>query len=171
MHRLNLVLLAVVAFGAALPTDSAIAQQRSLKDQLIGTWTLVSWEGTRPDGCKYRDFGDNPKGVNTFDANGRFSAIFMRPDLPKIASGSRSNLTPDEAQALVQGALTYFGTYSVIEAEKIIALRLEGTTFPNMATEAKRLVTFIGADELKYRNPLSASGVKSKLCGGVTSRQ
>jgi len=158
MRRRSLILLAIVALGTALPTGSAIAQQRSFKEQLIGTWTLVSWDGTRPNGSKYRDFGDNPKGINTFDANGRFSAIFLRPDLPKIASGSRSNVTADEARTFVQGALSYFGTYTVIEADNIIALRLEGTTFPNMATEAKRLVTFISADELKYRNPSSASG-------------
>jgi hypothetical protein len=158
MHCRGLILLTVVLLGAGLPIDSVLAQEKSLKEQLIGAWTLVSWDGTRPDGSKYRDFGDNPKGINTFDANGRFSAIFLRPDLPKIASGSRSNVTTDEARRFVQGALSYFGTYTVIEAERIIALHLEGTTFPNMATEAKRLVTFISADELKYRNPSSASG-------------
>jgi Lipocalin-like domain len=153
------VLLALTTF---LPSFAA-AQQKSLKDQLIGTWTLVSWEGTRADGTKYRDFGENPKGLNTFDANGQFSAIFMRPDLPKIASSDRSKATADEAQAILQGALTYFGTYTVMEADNIISLHLDGTTFPNMSTEAKRLVTFISADELRYRNPSSASGGQIEL--------
>src|SRR5262245_64929348 len=86
MHCRGPMLLTVLLLGAGLPTDSVLSQEKSLKEQLIGTWTLVSWDGTRPDGSKYRDFGDSPKGINTFDANGRFSAIFLRPDLPKIRS-------------------------------------------------------------------------------------
>ncbi len=149
--------LAWVAIATILP-DVAPAQQNLLKEQLIGTWTLVSWEGTRADGTKYHDFGEQPNGLNTFDANGQFSAIFMRPDLPKIASSDRATATADEAQAIVRGSLTYFGTYTVGETDNTILLHLKGTTFPNMSTEAKRLVTFIGAEELRYRNPSSASG-------------
>ena len=148
----TLSIIVLMGLATALPGVAA-AQQKSLKEQLIGTWTLVSWEGTRADGTKYRDFGEHPKGLNTFDANGQFSAIFMRPDLPKIASSDRAKATADEAQAIVRGALTYFGTYTVVEADNIISLRLDGTTFPNMSTEAKRLITFISGDELRYRNP------------------
>jgi hypothetical protein len=156
MNRI-LSIVALIAFATVSP-GLAVAQQKSLKEQLIGTWTLVSWEGTRADGTKYRDFGEHPKGLNAFDANGQFSAIFMRPDLPKIASSDRAKATADEAQAIVRGSLTYFGTYTVVEPDDVISLHLEGTTFPNMSTEAKRLVTFITADELRYRNPNSASG-------------
>jgi hypothetical protein len=150
-------ILTIAVLLASLPWAAA-AQQKTLKEQLLGTWTLVSWEGTRADGTKYQDFGEKPKGLNTFDANGQFSAIFMRPDLPKLSSSDRAKATTEEAQAILQGALTYFGTYNVVEADNIILLHLDGTTFPNMSTEAKRLVTFIGADELRYRNPSSASG-------------
>ena len=158
MYQRSLVLSSVLALGIAAPASPVFAQQKSLKEQLIGTWTLVSWDGTRPDGTKYRDFGDNPKGVNTFDANGWFTAIFLRPDLPKSASGDRINLTPDEALIFARGSLSYFGTYNVVEADKMIVLRLEGTTFPNMAANARRVVTFISATELKYSNPGSTTG-------------
>jgi hypothetical protein len=160
----------LLALTTALPSLAA-AQQKSLKEQLIGTWTLVSWEGTRADGTKYRDFGENPKGLNTFDANGQFSAIFMRPDLPKIWASDRAKATADEAQAILQGALTYFGTYNVVEADNIISLHLDGTTFPNMSTEAKRLVTFISANELRYRNPSSASGGQIEVVWKRTNQQ
>jgi hypothetical protein len=134
MYNPSLVLSSVLLLGIAAPAGSVFAQQKSLKEQLIGTWTLASWDGTRPDVTKYRDFGDNPKGVNTFDANGWFTAIFLRPDLPKTASGDRINLTPDEALIFARGSLSYFGTYNVVEADKMIVLRLESTTFPNGAS-------------------------------------
>src|SRR6516164_8090546 len=68
----------------ALP-NSAISQQWSIKDQLVGTWTLASWEHALPNGSKVQSYGTNPKGIVVFDAKGRFFLMFARPDLPKIA--------------------------------------------------------------------------------------
>jgi len=61
----------ITALGLALLPGNALAQQKSLKDQLVGTWTLVSWEQDVPSGPKFQRFGANPKGYNIFDANGR----------------------------------------------------------------------------------------------------
>jgi hypothetical protein len=158
MKRLG-VMLAVSAFGLALLPGSAVSQQKSFKDQLVGTWTLVSWEQTRADGSKNLRFGASPKGINTYDANGNFSLIIMRPDLPKIASGDPEKLTPEEAQALGKGSIAYYGTYTVNEADKTINLNLHATTLVNqVGMEQKRVVTSINANEMKYRNPTSVVG-------------
>src|SRR5215470_19915245 len=115
---------AVIALALALLPNSAVAQQKSLKDQLVGTWTLVSWEQANPDGSKLQRFGANPKGINVFDATGRVFVMYARPDLPKIASGNPSTPTPEEAKAIVGGAIGYFGNYTVNETDKSIAFRL-----------------------------------------------
>jgi hypothetical protein len=65
-NRLTLSAIAAVAL-VALPA-SAVGQQKSLKDRLVGTWQVVSWEQVRPDGSKFQRFGANPKGVHIFDA-------------------------------------------------------------------------------------------------------
>ena len=62
--------LLCLAFG--LSASDSRAQQKSLKEQLVGTWTLVSSDQVRPDGSKVQQFGANPKGINVFDANGHF---------------------------------------------------------------------------------------------------
>jgi hypothetical protein len=62
------LLCLVVGFSAS----NSIAQQKPLKEQLVGTWTLVSSDQVRPDGSKVQQFGANPKGINVFDPNGRF---------------------------------------------------------------------------------------------------
>src|SRR5712691_4688792 len=117
MQRRNGFTLAILLLlGLALLPGSAVSQQKSLKDQLVGTWTVVSWEQTNKDGTKFQRFGANPNGVNVFDANGRFFVMFSRPDLPKIASNNPSTPTPEEAKAIVSGAISYFGTYTVDEA-------------------------------------------------------
>jgi Lipocalin-like domain len=150
---------AVAALGLALLPSSAVGQQKSLKDQLVGTWTLVSWEQTNADGSKLQRFGANPKGVNVFDANGRVFVMFARPDLPKIASGNPSTPTPEEGKAIVGGAIGYFGTYTVNEADKSVAFRLEASSFPNLLlADQKRTIVSVTADELKYSNPVPITG-------------
>jgi hypothetical protein len=96
-RRRILNIVAITAIGLASPLNSAVSQTKSIKDQLAGTWTLISWEQTNKDGSKQQDFGANPKGVASFDANGRFFVMFARPDLPKIASPDRTKVSPQEA--------------------------------------------------------------------------
>jgi hypothetical protein len=62
------LLCLVVGFS---PSNS-VAQQKPLKEQLVGTWTLVSSDQVRPDGSKVQRLGANPKGINVFNPNGRF---------------------------------------------------------------------------------------------------
>jgi len=153
------LLAATTALVLAFLLSNAVSQQKSLKDQLVGTWTLISFELARPDGSKDYLFGTNPKGVNTFDAHGHFTLIFMRPDLPKLASGDQTKVTPDEAQAISTGSISYFGTYTVNEADKTLSLQVDGSTLMNMfGIEQKRLITSISADEIKLRNPSAVGG-------------
>ncbi|HEX2473639.1 MAG TPA: lipocalin-like domain-containing protein [Lacipirellulaceae bacterium] len=161
MNRRNIFGLSVItALGLVLLPSSALAQQKSLKDQLVGTWTLVSWERVNPDGSKLQAFGANPKGISVFDPSGRFALIIHRADLPKLAANDRAKGTADENKAVVQGSIAYFGTYSIDEAGKTINLKLESSSFPNQLGTAahKRVITSLTADELKYTNPTATAG-------------
>src|SRR3954470_14973435 len=73
MNRRNTLALsttALLCLGLALP-GAALAQQKSLKEQLTGTWTIVSNDNVAPDGNKRQLFGANPKGVLVLSANGQ----------------------------------------------------------------------------------------------------
>lgn len=147
--------------GIVFAAGSAVAQPKTLKEQIIGSWSLISFELTYPDGHKDQAFGPNPKGINTFDSNGRFSLIFLRPDLPKIASNDRVKPTPEEAMAVVKGSIAYYGTYTVNEDDKSLTLNLDGTTLSNqIGIPQKRIVSMISSDEMKYQNPASTTGGK-----------
>jgi hypothetical protein len=165
MHRRDILTLsAITAFGLALLPASAVSQPKSLKDQLLGTWTLVSWERTAPDGTKVHAFGTNPKGVNVFGADGHFVVFYTRADLPKLASNDRTKATPQEAKALMDGVIAYSGTYTVEEASKTIVLNIETTSFPNqLGLPQKRVITSLTADELKYSNPTATAGGKIEI--------
>jgi hypothetical protein len=155
-RRTILNIVAIGALGAAMLPGSAVSQQKTLKEQLVGAWTLVSTDNAR-------NFGTNPKGMLVFDASGRYAIVFMRSDLPKFGARTSDQGTADENKSVMQGMVAHFGTYSVNEADKTITSRAEGSWFPNqVGTEAKRIVTSITADELKYTNPATALGTTAQ---------
>ena len=108
-----------------------MSQQASRPEQLIGTWTLVSHEASRPDGSKILPYGPNPKGVANFDAGGRFITTVMKSDRPKFAMDLPSLGSSEENKATAEGTMTYFGTYSVNEADRMISIHIEARSFPN----------------------------------------
>ena len=90
MYRRSLLSIsAMTVLGLVFASSTAIAQQKSLKEQLVGTWTLVSTENTAPNGTKRQPYGANPKGILIFDAGGRYAVVQGRPDRPKFKSASQ----------------------------------------------------------------------------------
>jgi len=158
MNRFSFFIFSTIATLAVMPTG-AEAQQKSLKEQLVGTWILVQSTGKRPDGSP--SWGQNPSGAVLFDATGQYSQILVNPAVPKFKINNRLKGTPEENTAAVQGTTATFGTWMVDEASKTVTVRYVGGMFPNQAgTEAKRTVVVTG-DELKINNPATASGMKS----------
>jgi Lipocalin-like domain len=150
--------LLCLVFG--LSASDSIAQQNSLKEQLVGTWSLVSSDQVRPDGSKLKQFGDNPKGINVFDASGRFFVMVASAENLQIASNGRSQ-TKSEADGLIVESIAYYGTYTVNEEVNVINLHLDASTFPNqVGTDQKRTITSLTADTLKYSSPAAISGVQ-----------
>jgi hypothetical protein len=140
-----------------LLSGSAIAQQKSLKEQLVGTWTFVSSTAKLKDGSPA--WGANPKGQLSLDANGRYFGIIVRSDLAKYASNNRMQTSPAEDKATVQGAIAFFGTYTVNEADRSYTNHVDGSSYPNWnGTDMKQVVESITADELKIRNPAPSYG-------------
>jgi Lipocalin-like domain len=153
---------ALLCLAAGLSASESLAQQKSLEERLVGTWTLVSSDQVRPDGSKLKQFGANPKGINVFDANGRFFFMIVSADNSKIASKNPSSKTnTEEVGGLIVESIAYYGMYTVSEAERVVILHLEASTFPNqIGTDQKRTVTSLAADELKYSSPAAMSGVQ-----------
>jgi len=155
---LNVSVLTVLALSVM--SGSTIAQQKSLKDQLVGTWTLVEAIDVRPDGSKFNPWGSNPLGTYMFDASGRFAQMLIRSDLPKLPN--RAKGTAEQNQAIVAGSVAMYGTYSVNEADKVITVHFEGSTFAGFnGTDGKRTIVSLTADELRTTNPNTSTGTRA----------
>jgi len=152
-------LTAIVASGLAFWPIAATGQQRSLKEQLVGTWIYVSSTATTLDGRKTER--PNLKGAVIYTSDGHFSFITTRTDVPKLASNDSAKPTSEEALAVATGSIAYFGTYTVDEIDKVIIPNVEMATFPNLigAPNQKRIVTFLTTDELRFTNPRTPAGV------------
>jgi lipocalin-like protein len=133
------------ALGLLLLAVGAVGQQQSLKEQLVGTWTVVSWEQKKGDGTKLQQFGANPTGIAFFDAGGRHIITVMRSDRARYASNALWQGTAEENKATADGTMTYFGTYLVSEVDRSIAIHIEGSSFPNWnGADQKRFVAITG---------------------------
>jgi Lipocalin-like domain len=133
-------------------------QAKTAKERLVGAWTLVSLTAGEEADQTF-PYGANPKGSMMVDANGRFMITVVRSDLPKFASNNRMTATPDEATAVVQGSIAYYGSYSIDEATRVITVNVEGSTFPNFTGGTQtRILSFKGDDEVTYLNPTPSHG-------------
>jgi hypothetical protein len=160
MREVAGVLAVAILFGGMWSGASAVwAKEKpgTLAKQVQGSWTLVSVY-VEQDGKKIEPFGSQPKGIVTFTP-GRFSYIMLKASLPKFAGNNRMKGTAEENQAIVQGSLAAYGTYTVInEKEHTVKYHIEGSTFPNWDSQDQERTWTIKGDELSVTNPTVTVG-------------
>ena len=149
----------VAVLAAILATGQAGAQQKTLRDQIVGAWTLVVAEVVAPDGKKSFPFGETPKGILIFTADGRFSQIHVASDVPKIASNNRLTGTPEEYAAIMRRSIFVFGAYSINEEKKTVTYKIVAASYPNWQGETEeRSIDKLTADEFVNTNHNVAGG-------------
>jgi hypothetical protein len=127
-------------------------------EKLTGTWTLVSVDNVLPDGSRVHLYGSDPHGILMFDVEGHYSLQIMSAGRARFASNDKSQGTPEENRAAVQGSNSHFGTYSVNEKDHTITFRIEHASFPNWeGTSQKRSFT-LADGRLRYSVPTPTTG-------------
>jgi hypothetical protein len=100
-----------------------------LRDELVGTFELVSLESRRSDGEITHPFGERPIGMFVFDQAGRFSVQLTEPDR-----------SADQG-----GYVATFGNYVVDDERCTFTLTPLGAADPQLiGTEVLRHVAFDG---------------------------
>jgi hypothetical protein len=134
VNRRTTLSITLLCFAVALLGSDATAEQKTLKEQLVGTWTLVSLDTTAPDGTKRQLYGANPKGILILDAGGRYALGQGNRERPKsniAASQFRLEATVEELRAAMGTFAATFGTWSINEMDKILIWRYEIALVPN----------------------------------------
>ena len=133
--------------------SSVFAQQGTLRQQLVGTWSLVS--------CDYKSpvCSSNATGSISFGGDGRYTEVVLGGGRPRITVGGqdRTAVTPDQYKAIGQGTAAQFGTWSVNEADKTLTQHAESSFFgAGSGSDVKLNISFTG-DELKTVFPSGSS--------------
>jgi hypothetical protein len=115
------------------------------REELIGTWRLVSWVVQDENGKISHPYGEQPVGQLIYDASGNMSAAIMRPGRPRFATSDKFRGTTEETIEAFDGFEAYFGIYQVNEGEETVIHHVEGSLFPNLVgLTLKRFVKLSG---------------------------
>ena len=113
------------------------------KDQLAGTWTLVSCEGEWSDGRVTHPYGPDPAGLLVYTGDGHFSGQIQGQDRPLFESGNLLRGKAEEIKAAFEGYVAYYGTYEVDESAGKLTHHVQGSLFPNwIGDDQTRLFSF-----------------------------
>jgi hypothetical protein len=135
---------ALAILALALPLSAgAVAQQPSLKDQLVGTWTLVSVADVYENGRKVDDWGRSVGGAASFDANGRFTYMIIGGNLQE-----RTN-SPRISSRMV---VAYYGRYTVDEAKKTVTYTADRATNPGFDGGSRTATLVLNGDDMTQRS-------------------
>ena len=130
------------------------------REQLIGTWKLVSFELEISGETSY-PWGEDVVGIHTWDETGHFAFQGGRSARERFASDNPLGSTPEEASSALGSYLAYFGTYDVDENEGTVTHNGIGSLFPNwVGMPQKRFYEFSG-------NQLTMTGAPATV-GGKT---
>lgn len=157
MERKSTLLAASVVSLLAACHFASASDTKSLKEQVVGTWSLVSLTVHQPD-KKVELFGENPRGIQIMDPNGRFVNIITRSSLPLYAGNNRMQGTAEEYTAIGKGSNALYGTYDVDEENQTVTFNVEVSTFPNWEGEKQRRESSVEGDVWRYTNPMTTIG-------------
>ena len=138
MSRINLVTSSAIIALALLPS-SVLAQEKTLKQQIQGPWSLASCNSTDAKGEKAAYCANNPKGITILAGNGNWAGT--------ITAGGRKD-------ANAPGVTALFGTWSVNEADKTLTRHIVSGLNP----------AFEGKD---FTVNISLNGEEMRLTGNV----
>lgn len=133
-----------------LGASASWAQEKPLKGQLVGAWTLVSQEVTPKDGAKRPGTG-GPKaqGILILDASGHFAFVVGAPDRPKLKTTVRRDIPAAELGEATRTFGANFGTWSVNEKDKSLIRKFQLALIPNNDNQEVKQAASLAKGELK----------------------
>ena len=144
------------AAGSAEKTARAQHQVTSIKEQIAGTWQLVSIYEEDDGGEDIDQFGPAPKGRFMVDRRGNFSFQIMSQDGRAYSANTRAAVIKTRAGGIVE-ATTYFGTYLVDEATHKLTLQVAYCLFRSCDKTERTAELKISGNTLKLTSAFETS--------------
>ena len=142
MSRISLVTSSAIVALTLLPS-SVLAQEKTLKQQIQGPWSLASCNNTNAKGEKTAYCANNPRGILILAGNGNWARAV-------IAGGRKDAEAP--------GVVANFGTWSVNEADKTLTGHVVGSNAPANEGKDLKLNISLSGEEMRVTGDLSTIG-------------
>lgn len=123
---------AVVSLACTLGSSAILAQQTNLKDQVVGSWKLISSETLRPNGQVLNiNAGVHPTGLIIYLPNGYMSVQIMHD--PRVTFADPKTMEPscDELKSAFWGYYAYWGTYTINDAGNGVVHHVQASERPS----------------------------------------
>ena len=133
----------------------------TIRERLIGAWSLVSFESRLPDGRTSSPLGRGAQGHIVYSDNGIVSVNLSRGDRVAGGSGLFQFRSDDEIAAVARGYMAYSGHFEVDEERAVARHRFELCIDPALVgTLQERHVRFFDDKlELSVKDASEVNGV------------
>ena len=119
------------------------------REDLHGSWQVVSWEQRYDDGRVVRPMGENPVGGLTYVGD-RMVALLSRADREPFRTGGQWDASEEEKAGAYAETLAYSGSFDVegdVEGDTVVH-RVEVSIFPNWVGLDQRRRLSLDGDRL-----------------------
>ena len=110
-----------------------------LKDKILGTWKLISWQYMNEHQEMVDFFGTTPSGILMYDRSGYMNAQITKGGRQNFQSESLTGGTEREVMHAFHSYAAYYGRYYEHIPGEIVHV-VEGSLFPN----------WVGHEEVRY---------------------
>ena len=115
------------------------------KDDLLGSWALVSAVQVFDDGQREDEFGPDPVGFLCYSTGGIVSATLGSSHRPRLAAEDPQGATPDEYASAAALFIAYAGPFTVDPENGTVVHHVSVSLYPNWENEDQvRTVTLQG---------------------------
>jgi len=173
VNRRNILTTSTVAvFGFGLMSGTAFAQgqlqqaasPKSMKELIVGSWSLLLVDTVAADGTRTPNYGPHPRGLLIFGPDGYYSLQGMSDIRPRFAANDKLKGTCDEYKAAVLGMISFFGRYTLDEQKKMLTMQVEASSYPNWdGTTQTRPIAVLTDDVLTWITPVSSAGSRAEV--------
>jgi hypothetical protein len=137
---------------------------KTLREQLIGAWKLVSYIAKPVDGSEsYYPMTEKPMGIIMYTPDGFMSAQLMHPQRNNFVSGDWLNGTDAEYKQEATTYIAYTGPFHVDEEKQTLTHSMFISLFPNWTGQTQPRAVKIEGDllHLSTASPILFAGKMS----------
>jgi hypothetical protein len=165
MKRRGIISLsAITTLGLALLPGSAVSQQQSLNEQLVGLWALTSHsQKVSATGAMKHPFGEYPSGYQMFTKGGHMMFLLIGENRKGPAGAA---LTDVERAALFNSLVAQSGTYK-LEGTKVL-IHYDGSATPSLTGADRAYSAEISGNKLTLT---ASSSFTTEYNSGQTGEQ